>query len=162
MKVLEHCDQEIFRDVIGHFASGVTIVTACHGGHDHGVTANAVSSLSLEPPMLLVCINRASRSHGAVSRCGSFAVNILREGQEELAQLFATRRDDKFAGLELERGELGHPLIEGTLAQLECSVAEGAAGGTHSIFLAHVRQATRDEGLPLLYYRGGFGRFESE
>jgi 4-nitrophenol 2-monooxygenase / 4-nitrocatechol 4-monooxygenase, reductase component len=160
MRVLEHCDQDVFRDVIGHFASGVTIVTARHGDVDRGVTANAVSSLSLEPPMLLVCINRASRTHGAVSRCRSFAVNILRDGQEELARLFATRRDDKFADLELERGELGHPLIDGTLAQLECRVAEEAIGGTHSIFLAAVVSARRQEGEPLVYYRGGFGRFD--
>ena len=83
---------EDFRDVIGHFATGVTIVTTREADVDFGVTVSAISSLSLEPPMLLVCLNRASRTQGVISRTGSFAVNILESGQADLARLFATGR----------------------------------------------------------------------
>ena len=76
-----HCDKDLYRDVIGHFASGVTIITARYGGEDYGVTANAVSSLSPEPPMMLVCLNRSSRTLGAVSRSKAFSVNILNQSQ---------------------------------------------------------------------------------
>src|SRR5436190_19237798 len=93
-------DPLVFRDVIGHFATGVTIITTREGEINFGVTVSAVTSLSLEPPMLLVCLNRTSRTQAAVSKTRSFAVNILGTHQRELAQLFATPRDDKFAGLE--------------------------------------------------------------
>jgi flavin reductase (DIM6/NTAB) family NADH-FMN oxidoreductase RutF len=151
------CAPEDFRDVIGHFATGVTIVTAREGDVDFGVTVSAISSLSLEPPMLLVCLNRASRTQAVISRTSAFAVNILESSQAELARLFATNRDDKFAGLELERGDLGHPLLVGALAHVECQVAEEATGGTHTVFLGLVRRAVRYDGEPLLYYRGQLG-----
>jgi flavin reductase (DIM6/NTAB) family NADH-FMN oxidoreductase RutF len=150
-------DREAFRDVIGHFTTGVTIVTVRREGTDYGVTVSAVSSLSLEPPMLLVCLNRSSRTQGAISLARSFAVNILREDQAELARLFATSRDDKFDGIRLRRGQLGHPLLEGALAHVDCVITEEAVGGTHTVFLAEVKWAERFEGSPLVYYRGQFG-----
>ncbi|HZR92935.1 MAG TPA: flavin reductase family protein [Gaiellaceae bacterium] len=151
------CDREVFRDVIGHFATGVAIVTAREGGVDYGVTVSAVSSLSLEPPMLLVCLNRSSRTQAAVSRCGSFAVNILGVAQGELARRFATSRDDKFDGVDLVYGALGHPLLRDALAHVECRVGEVATGGTHTVFLSEVLRAERFDGEPLLYFRGRFG-----
>ncbi len=153
-----HCGADVFRDVIGHFATGVTIVTARDGDTDFGVTASAVTSLSLDPPMLLVCLNKQSRTRGAVSRSGSFAVNILDERQGPLALRFATDRDDKFDGVSLRRGDLAHPLLEDALAHLECRVVEEVTGGTHSVFLAVVQRAERFDGAPLAYFRGKFGR----
>jgi flavin reductase (DIM6/NTAB) family NADH-FMN oxidoreductase RutF len=151
------CAPGDFRDVIGHFATGVTIVTAREADVDFGVTVSAISSLSLEPPMLLVCLNRSSRTQGVISRTGAFAVNILESGQADLARLFATSRDDKFSEVELARGDLGHPLLAGALAHVECEVDEEATGGTHAVFLAKVRRAVRYDGEPLLYYRGQLG-----
>jgi 4-nitrophenol 2-monooxygenase / 4-nitrocatechol 4-monooxygenase, reductase component len=121
-----------FRDVIGRFASGVTVITTNHDGSDYGMTASAMCSLSLEPPMVLVCVNRRVATRAAVSSSGVFAVNILDEHQAETALRFATPRDDKFAGVAVRRGELRCPLLDGALAWLECRVTEDVAGGTHS------------------------------
>jgi flavin reductase (DIM6/NTAB) family NADH-FMN oxidoreductase RutF/DNA-binding GntR family transcriptional regulator len=152
-------DQHLFRDVIGHFASGVTVITAEVEDRLVGTTASAVSSLSMEPPMLLVCLNRSSETGVAVAERRSFAVNILREDQGDLATHFATKGADKFRGIEVVRGEGGLPLLADSLAQLECEVAEIATGGTHRIFLAEVRTARSLPGAPLTYFRGRFGRF---
>jgi 4-nitrophenol 2-monooxygenase / 4-nitrocatechol 4-monooxygenase, reductase component len=149
-------DPSVFRDVIGHFATGVTIITTREREIDFGVTVSAVTSLSLEPPMLLVCLNRTSRTGAAVGRTRGFAVNILGVHQRDLAQLFATPRDDKFAGLDVRYGDLGHPLLD-AIAHVECEVVEEATGGTHTVFLAEVRRAERFDGEPLLYYRGQLG-----
>jgi flavin reductase (DIM6/NTAB) family NADH-FMN oxidoreductase RutF len=157
-----HCDKEVFRDVIGHFASGVAIITTRDEGVDYGVTVNAVSSLSLEPPMMLVCLNRTSRTQTAINRSRTFSVNILGEGQGELAVRFSTSVDDKFHGVAVSRGELGNPLLAGALAHLECRVIEQVSGGTHRVFLAGVQRAERFEGAPLAYFRGRLGRLELE
>jgi flavin reductase (DIM6/NTAB) family NADH-FMN oxidoreductase RutF len=149
--------QELFRDVIGHFATGVTIVTTSEAGVDHGTTVSAVSSVSLEPPMLLICLNRSSRTQAVIERKGSFAVNILGVTQDELARTFATGRDDKFAGLEVVRSAAGHPLLVEALAHVECRVVDTAVGGTHTIYFGEVERAERFEGEPLLYFRGRFG-----
>lgn len=147
----------MFRDVIGHFATGVTIVTTAESGGLYGTTVSAVSSLSLEPPMLLVCLNRTSRTMAVVERTSRFAVNILGVGQGGLAQRFATDRDDKFAGVEFEPGLFGVPLLRDALAHIECTVRERATGGTHTVFFGEVQRAERFEGEPILYYRGHVG-----
>jgi flavin reductase (DIM6/NTAB) family NADH-FMN oxidoreductase RutF len=155
-------DRDVFRDVIGHFATGVSVITARVDGADFGVTVSAVCSVSLEPPMLLVCLNRSSRTQGAVARAGSFGMNVLGRDQSELARTFASTRDDKFDGLGISYGSLGHPLLAGALAHVECSVAEQATGGTHTIFIAEVTHAERFDGEPLLYFRGQFGSLVGE
>ncbi len=151
-------DQEVFRDVIGHFPSGVTIVTARDGVSDYGVTVSAVASLSMEPPMLLACLNQISRTKAVIERTGSFAVNVLTEQQEELAARFATNADDKFDGLDLRYGTLGAPLLPDALAHVECRVVDTAVGGTHTVFLAEVERAERFEGAPLAHFRGRYVR----
>jgi 4-nitrophenol 2-monooxygenase / 4-nitrocatechol 4-monooxygenase, reductase component len=152
-------DRERFRSVMSHFASGVTIITTRYEGTDYGLTANAVSSLSLDPAMLLICVNKASSTQKAISQSRIFAVNILRENQSELARQFASSRPDKFASLSITYGELGTPLLDGVLAMLECRVTEEVRGGTHSVFLAEVQAAQAIEGMPLTYFRGQMGRF---
>lgn len=151
---------EEFREVIGHFASGVTVVTALEQGQPYGTTASAVASLSLEPPMLLVCMNRSSRTGQAIDRSGRFGVNILTEDQPEVAERFARKGSD-FEGIPLRPGSWGEPLLSEALATLECRVAERVAGGTHTVFIAEVdRASARTGAAPLAYFRGMFGRLE--
>jgi flavin reductase (DIM6/NTAB) family NADH-FMN oxidoreductase RutF len=152
---------EEFRDVIGHFASGVTVITVSVDSRLHGTTASAVTSLSLEPPMLLVCMSRESGTGRAMAAAGAFAVNILGEDHGELATRFARKGGDKFAGVDLADGEQGHPLLAGAIAQLECRVTEQVAAGTHIVFIAEVEAASARRGAPpLAYFRGRFGRLE--
>lgn len=152
-----------FRDIIGHFASGVTVITALHDGQPFGTTASAVSSLSLEPPMVLICLNKTSSSEKAISASQRFAVNILGEDQADEAMQFATKAAaDKFKGINIVDGEWGEPLLGDALAILECRVAEQVTGGTHTVFLAEVERATARAGTPLAYFRGQFGRLQLE
>ena len=152
---------EVFRDVISRFASGVTVITTTAGGSDHGTTASAVSSLSMDPPMLLICLNRTSDTQAAILESGVFGVNILAEDQGQIAYQFAKKGQDKFAGVGIRRGRTGVPLVEDALAHLECEVDETVTGGTHTVFLARVKEAAGKEGTPLTYFRGRFGRLES-
>jgi flavin reductase (DIM6/NTAB) family NADH-FMN oxidoreductase RutF/DNA-binding GntR family transcriptional regulator len=154
-------DGAVFRRVISNFMSGVVVITTRHDGVQHGMTVSAVSSLSLDPPMLLVCLNSASATQEAVRRCGRFAVNILAEHQGEIAERFARPgSQDKFAGLSTRPGRTGMPVLPGVLATVECRVVEVATGGTHRVFLAEAVHADATEGSPLAYFRGKFGKFE--
>lgn len=160
-EVVRVVDQDVFRDVIGRFASGVTVITTRTGGADHGTTASAVSSLSMDPPMLLVCLNRSSSTQAAILESGVFGVNILAEDQGDLAYRFARKGADKFDGVPVERGETGVPLLHDALAHIECEIKETVTGGTHTVFLAEVKQAAGRDGPPLTYFRGAFARLES-
>lgn len=149
-----------FREVISHFASGVTVVTALHDGRPYGTTASAVTSLSLEPPMLLVCMNKQSETGRAVAASRHFGVNILGAGQADLAERFARKGGEKFAGVPVSAGTWGEPLFDEALATLECRVDEETTGGTHYVFLAVVESGAARGGAPLAYFRGEFGRLE--
>jgi flavin reductase (DIM6/NTAB) family NADH-FMN oxidoreductase RutF len=149
-----------FREVISHFASGVTVITAVDGGRAFGTTASAVTSLSLEPPMLLICMNKQSETGRAVARSKRFGVNILGADQIDLAQRFAQKGGDKFAGVPVTPGKWGEPLFDDALATLECRVAEETSGGTHYVFLAEVESGAARGGVPLAYFKGKFGRLE--
>ncbi|GAB6987763.1 flavin reductase [Nocardioides pyridinolyticus] len=149
-----------FRHVVGHLASGVTVITTEVEGKRHGMTASSVTSLSLEPPMMLVCLNRKVPTAGAVEAAGKYVVNILGEGQGELASQFAAPSNDKFRCVAVSTGTTGLPLLGDALAHIECEVVETVVGGTHTIFLGRVVSATAGDGQPLTYFRGGFGRFE--
>ena len=155
-------DRETFRHVIGHFATGVTILTTRQGDKDFGATASAVSSLSLEPPMLLVCLNIRSNTQEAIHGSHVFGLNILDEDQGIIAERFASSREAKFDGLTVERGAAGVPLLADSLAYCECRVTEDIVAGTHRVFLATVTRAVAREGSPLTYFRGKLGRFEVE
>ncbi|MDQ0252810.1 flavin reductase (DIM6/NTAB) family NADH-FMN oxidoreductase RutF [Evansella vedderi] len=153
-------DSEKFRNVIGNFASGVSIITVRNNETNYGITASAVSSVSLDPPMLLVCVNKKTGTCNAISEKGSFTVNILLENQGELALQFAKVNTEKFNGVDFAFGELGNPVLKDQLAVLECRVVEEVTGGTHSIFLAEVHNASAVEGDPLVYFKGQFGQFQ--
>ncbi|GIE97452.1 flavin reductase [Paractinoplanes rishiriensis] len=152
-------DAAHFRHVVGHLASGVTVITTGTGESRNGMTASSVTSLSADPPMMLACINNAVPTAEAVSKSGRYAVNVLGDGQGELARQFATAAADKFRGVAVHPGTLGLPLLSDALAHIECEVVEEVTGGTHTIFLGRVRSATAGNGQPLTYFRGGFGRF---
>lgn len=154
-------DAAVFRRVIGSFMSGVVVITGGRDDQPYGMTVSAVSSLSLDPPMLLVCLNSASSTQEVVRRTGVFAVNILAEHQGSLAERFArSGLPDKFDGVGYRLGHTGVPLLDGALAVVECQVAEAVTGGTHRVFLARVLHADAVEGSPLAYFRGRFGKLE--
>lgn len=153
-------DAGTFRHVVGHLASGVTVVTTQAAGRRHGMTASSVTSLSTDPPMMLACLNNAAPTADAVATAGAYVVNVLGEGQGELARQFATASSDKFRDVGLRAGVLGLPVLDDALAHIECEVVERVVGGTHTIFLGRVASATAHAGQPLTYFRGGFGRFE--
>src|SRR3954453_11928489 len=149
-----------FREVISHFASGVTVITALHEGRPYGTTASAVASLSLEPPMLLICMNKQSETGRAVAASKHFGVNILGANQADLAERFAQKGGDKFTGVAVSPGKWGEPLFTEALATLECTISEETSGGTHYVFLAEVESGSARGGTPLAYFKGEFGRLE--
>ena len=153
-------DARTFRQVVGNLASGVTLVTTRTPEGPFGMTASSVTSLSLDPPMMLACLNTSSVTCAAVSASGAYGVNVLGEGQGHLAHQFATPSSDKFAGVQVSEGVLGVPLLTEALARIECEVVEEVRAATHTVFLGRVRRAEAAEGSPLTYFRGGFGRFE--
>jgi flavin reductase (DIM6/NTAB) family NADH-FMN oxidoreductase RutF len=150
-----------FRDVMGRFASGVTVITTREGEVDFGAAASAVSSLSDEPPMILICLNVTSSTAQAITRTGCFAVNVLAEDSAPIAQRFASKGADKFQSVAFERGHGGAPLLAGCIAQFECVVEDSVRGGTHLVFLARVVRVTSHPGNPLAYFRGSFGTMET-
>ncbi|MFC7401855.1 flavin reductase family protein [Citricoccus sp. GCM10030269] len=154
---LEQVDSGRFREVVGHFATGVTVISTRLGERSFGTTASSVASLSVDPPMMLACLNRGSATHGAVSQTGRFAVNVLSTDQAGLARAFAQKGDDKFQGVAHALGAQGMPLLDGALAALECEVTEVATGGTHTVFMGRVLSAEARPGRPLAYFRGQLG-----
>jgi flavin reductase (DIM6/NTAB) family NADH-FMN oxidoreductase RutF len=147
------------RQVMARFATGVTVLTA--GGEDpHGMTANAFTPVSQDPPMVLCCVAKAARTHAAIVTAGSFAVNVLAADQQELAEYFADWRRPggmaQFASVAHEIGpKTGAPLLTGALAWLECELDRVLAGGDHSIFLGRVVAAGRGAGEHALVFHGG-------
>ena len=150
-------DEAAFKLAMSHFASGVTVVTTEHGGKPFGMTVASFASLSLHPPLVLICIEKSVKTHDAIAAAGKFGVNILSSGQGEISSRFASRVDDKFSGVDVRRGTLGVPLIGGALTTMECSVYDQLPGGDHTIFIGEVVDARTTEGAPLLYFRSGYG-----
>ena len=153
-------DGATFRAVMGSFATGVAVVTARdHQGVPRGMTVTSVASVSLDPPLLLVCFATGAATRVAVTRTGVFAVNVLAAGQEAVADRFAQRRPDKFETVPTRPGRLGVPLIDGTLAVAECRVVREAPAGDHVIVFGLVAHGEADAGEPLVYHRRAYGRF---
>jgi flavin reductase (DIM6/NTAB) family NADH-FMN oxidoreductase RutF len=153
-------DKIQFRTGLSRFASGVTVVTTQDAeARPLGITVSAFTSLSLDPPLVLVCIERGAYIHDAFQASGVFVVNLLAAEQEDLSRLFASREADKFAGVGYTRGLDGVPVLNDTLAAIECRLKQAHEGGDHTIFVGEVEKVTvRDGGQPLLYYRGGYAR----
>ena len=149
-----------FRDVVGRLASGVSVVTTEWDGQPYGMTASSVTSLSLTPPLMLICLNNEMPTTTAVGRARAYAVNVLDHSSQHLADQFAKPSPDKFRSVSLRTGVLGVPLLADALAHIECRVVENVVGGSHTIFIGQVAGAIAREGRPLTYFRGNFGRFE--
>ena len=149
-------DQAEFRRVMGHFASGVTVVTTRFEEVNYGMTVSSFTSLSLVPPLVLICIDQTIATHGALQEAGFFAVNILAENGETLSRRFAGRDPDKFSGIAFHSGQTGAPLLDGALATLECRLVQHIPGGDHTIFIGRVCATSIHSGKPLIYYRGGY------
>ncbi len=155
-------DAPRYRQIIGHFASGVTVITTAHDGWLHGMTANAITSVSLNPIMLLVCVDKTAHAHEQLLESGRFGVNILAEDQEGISRLFASSQEpehDSMRGAAFHLSPHGTPIIDGCLAFTECQVVERCEGGDHSVFLGEVVDGeVLREALPLVYFRSGYRR----
>ena len=154
-------DQARFREVLGHFATGVTIVTALEEGVPVGFSCQSFAALSLDPPMVVLAPARTSTSWPRIRAAGSFCVNILGEHQEAVCRAFAISGGDKFSGVGWRPGITGAPVIDNSLAVVECELGDIFEGGDHEIVIGRVVALDVGEGGPLLFYRGGFGRFVS-
>jgi 3-hydroxy-9,10-secoandrosta-1,3,5(10)-triene-9,17-dione monooxygenase reductase component len=146
------------RRVAGRFPTGVTVVTSTHDGRPCGLTVNSFASVSLDPPLVLVCLSRAARAFACIDAAGHFAVNVLADGQERLARLFASTAADKFAGLDHRPSPRGDPILVGVHAWMDCDVVERHPGGrTHTIYVGRVTALAAGTGRPLLFHAGRYG-----
>jgi len=152
-------DPTTFRAVLGRLASGVSIVTTRSAdGRDHGMTVSALSSLSLDPPLILLCVDRTATMHPHLLTAPHFAVSMLTLDQEGLSRRFSASRDDRFNGVATTRDQSGCALIDDALAHLECNAWAQYEGGDHTIFIGRVLRAAARDAAPLLYYRGAYTR----
>jgi 3-hydroxy-9,10-secoandrosta-1,3,5(10)-triene-9,17-dione monooxygenase reductase component len=156
-------DEASFRLVLSQFATGVTVVlTRDAAGAPAGLTVNAFTSVSLHPPLVLVCVAQRSDAHDALGRSGIFGVSVLSATQEDVSRRFAWRGPEKFEGFVLEHGETGALLVPGAVAHLECAAVAAHAAGDHTIYVGEVKVLRASPGPPLLYHRGGYHRVEGE
>ncbi|QCI63312.1 flavin reductase family protein [Phreatobacter stygius] len=157
-------DQRAFRDALGRFATGVTVVTSrTRSGRICGVTVNSFSSLSLDPPLVLWSLAASSSSHAAFDEASHFVVHVLAEGQDGLARQFARSGIDRFAGIETEEGPQGIPMLPGVAARFECRMLYRYWGGDHVIFVGRVDGFTQaPECAPLVFHAGAMRRLEAD
>lgn len=149
--------KEEFKAALSRFASGVTVVTTKDKlGNFFGITVSAFCSVSLEPPLILICISKQTGSHHAFEETGAFVVNFLREDQQAISQHFASPSPDKFSCVQYRVGIHGLPVLSGSLAVLECCLIHSYDGGDHTIFVGQVERATVGEGNPLIYFQGRY------
>jgi flavin reductase (DIM6/NTAB) family NADH-FMN oxidoreductase RutF len=153
-------DPRTLRDALGCFATGVTVVTCLpKDGDPAGLTVNSFTSVSLDPPLLLVCLAKSALSAGALAEASHFAVNVLQTGQRPASIRFSTRDEDRFGTTPWSRGEGGAPILSDSLGVFECERHALHDGGDHHILIGKVVKASFDAGLdPLLYFRGSYRR----
>jgi flavin reductase (DIM6/NTAB) family NADH-FMN oxidoreductase RutF len=146
--------QADLKNAFARWATGVTIVTARAGDRVHGMTVSAFTEVSLDPPLVLVCIGRAAKTQFVIAEGGAFAVNILARGQESLAKRFACKEEEdrRFLDLEIESGSTGAPLLAGSVASLDCRLETAQESGDHILYVGRVVELRLSEGDPLLFY----------
>jgi flavin reductase (DIM6/NTAB) family NADH-FMN oxidoreductase RutF len=150
-------DTRELRNVLGCFATGVTVITTRdQSGEVFGITANAFTSVSLNPPLVLVCIDKNANCYFCFEQSGAFAVNILGRQQEDISRKFATKGIDKFQGIAWRPGKRGVPILEGAVAYVECQIVKSYDGGDHAIYLGEVVDAALSDGEPLLFFKGKY------
>lgn len=154
-------DSKEFRSVMSRFATGVTVATTCEGTRRLGITVNAFASVSLDPPLVLICIERASRIHQVFLESRIFAVNILSQEQEAISACFAGNSDcryNEFCGVSSHAVATGAPVLDDAIGFVDCRVVNVFDGGDHSIFVGHVEALGAREGDPLLYFHSRYAR----
>lgn len=156
-----------FRQAMGRFATGVTIVTLDVEGEVHGMTANAFASVSLDPPLLLVCVDHAARTHAHLHARKRFGVNVLCESQRAISEYYARStyiraHAEEETGARFDRTAHGTPILHGALAYLECRLQSTHEAGDHTIFIAEVEDVVVGEGDPLLFFRGRYLKIGNE
>ena len=153
-----------FRRACGHFLTGVSIVTARRAdGSAVGITVNSFTSVSLDPPLVLICVDRRSSAYDVFAVGSAFAVHLLHHGQTYVSTRFATPRADKFAGLTLRSGVVGAPILPEFMTLFECTTVTAQDSGDHGVFVGRVeRVEIRDSDAPLAFYRGAYVKMERE
>lgn len=152
-----------FRRALGRFASGVTVVTTRDAnGNLHGITVSAFCSVSLDPPLVLVCIDKNTGSHRALTESAAFVVNFLREEQRHLSDRFASFLPDKFGSVKYRAGIDDLPVLEDALCHLECRLVNAHEAGDHTIFVGQIERATVNDGEPLVYFQGNYRSLKTD
>ncbi len=150
-------NKDEFRAALGRFASGVTVITTRdNDGNLHGITVSAFCSVSLEPPLILICVEKTTGSYRALEESENFVVNILREDQQYYSDQFASYLPEKFNGIEFEMNDADIPVLKNTLANLECRLVNAYDGGDHTIFIGLVEKNLVADEQPLIYYHGNY------
>ena len=150
-------DEALYRRTCSLFATGITVITTLDAnGHPHGMTVNSFSSVSLAPPLVLVCIDLRNAILGHFLTSAWFAVNILSDDQENVSRRFSSAAENRFHGMDWERGPSGVPLLAGVLAQMECAVTQTFEVGDHAVLIGEVRNAAYREGQPLVYFNSSY------
>ncbi len=153
----ERIDAAEFRKVMGQFATGVTVVTTrTPEGRPHGLTVNAFMSVSLDPPLVLVSIDKKAETHSYLRQSRAFCVNILKEEQKEISEKFASKDPDKFEGIPHSEKTTGAPVFDDALAWIDCRVVNEFDAGDHTLYLGEVAALERREGRPLLFFGGKY------
>lgn len=152
--------KEEFRAALGRFASGVTIITTFDEKENRplGITVSAFSSLSLNPPLVLICVAKDAYLHDYIKAFGAFGVNVLAEGQDKLSNIFAAREVEKFKDISYSMSEMSLPLIDDALVNMECKIVSEYEGGDHTIFVGELMSVKTRDANPLLYFYGGYGK----
>ena len=154
-------DAASLRTVLGHFATGVAIITAVDGEEPVGMACNSFTSVSLEPQLVLFCAAKSSTTWPRIQAAGKWAANILAQDAEEICRLFAQKGADRFAHIAYTIGRTGAPILEEALAFVDCETVAEYDAGDHVIVVGRVLElGYAPEGKPLLFYRGGYGRFD--
>jgi 3-hydroxy-9,10-secoandrosta-1,3,5(10)-triene-9,17-dione monooxygenase reductase component len=161
----EPIDARTFRHVLGQFCTGITIITTVHDDVPVGFACQSFAALSLDPPLVLFCPTKVSRSWQAIEASGKFCVNVLHENQKDVSARFGSKEPDKFAGIDWSPSPLGSPLIAGTLAHIDCAVASVHDGGDHFVVFGAVHslsEVPKEKPRPLLFYRGEYTGIEPD
>ena len=154
-------DPATYRTVLGHFATGVSLITAVDGEEPVGMACNSFTSVSLDPALVLFCAAKSSSTWPRIQSSGKWAANILGEDGEEMCRLFAQKGADRFAHVSYTIGRSGSPILRDALAFVDCETIAEHDAGDHLIVVGKVLElGYQSEGKPLLFYRGGYGRFE--
>ncbi len=149
-------DARAFRNALGNFATGVTVISVDHEGQAHGMTANSFTSVSLAPPLILVCVDNRANSLGMIEKNGKFGVNILTDKQINISRLFAHQKVEEHPAFTFRYTESGVPLLDGALVNLGCDVFQTILAGDHTIFIGEVKDMQFGEGNPLCFFKGQY------